>query len=102
MKSITSIYLRPVAANARREPMNALFAALAIAAVLTVALVLATPSAASERAPGCPDGVAIGNLTLAEPRVLVGIGDSNARLADRDGLVCSATLVLDNPNLIPR
>ena len=76
--------------------MKTLFTTLMLAATLIVALALAAPSGASERAPSCPDDVAIGNPNIADPWVLVGIGDPNARLADRDrdGLVCSATLRL--------
>ena len=76
--------------------MKTLFTTLTLAATLMVALAVAAPSGASERAPGCPDDVAIGDPTLADPWVLVGIGDPNDRLADRDrdGLVCSARLRL--------
>ena len=76
--------------------MKALLRTLMIAASLTFSLALAASAGASERAPGCPDDIAIGNPNIADPWVLVGVGDANLRLADRnrDGLVCSATLRL--------
>lgn len=78
----------------RLRPIVAVLAA--VTAALTVSLVLASSAGAAERAPGCPDDIVIGDPNLADPWVLVGIGDPNARLADRDrdGLVCSSTLRL--------
>ncbi|MGE5433873.1 MAG: hypothetical protein ACM3S3_03700 [Candidatus Doudnabacteria bacterium] len=76
--------------------MKTLFTTVAIVATLIVALALAAPSGASERAPSCPDDIAIGNPNIADPWVLVDVGDPNQRLADRnrEEVVCSATLRL--------
>lgn len=76
--------------------MKALLTRLMIAAALALPLMLAASAGASERALGCPDDIAIGNPNIADPWALVGVGDPNQRLADRnrDGVVCSATLRL--------
>jgi hypothetical protein len=76
--------------------MKTLVTTPAIAATLIVALALATPSGASERAPGCPDDIVIGDPNSSDPWVLVGVGDPNLRRADRNGdeVACSATLRL--------